>query len=68
MTDSSENPLPRYWAIIPAAGIGSRMQTDRPKQYLSMSGKTVLEYTLDCFIDNPQITATYIAIANDDQY
>jgi 2-C-methyl-D-erythritol 4-phosphate cytidylyltransferase len=68
MTDSSAHSRPRYWAIIPAAGIGSRMQADRPKQYLSMAGKTVLEHTLDCFINNPQITATYIAIANDDLY
>jgi 2-C-methyl-D-erythritol 4-phosphate cytidylyltransferase len=68
MTDSSANSRPRYWVIIPAAGIGSRMQADRPKQYLPMAGKTVLEHTLDCFIDYPQITATYIAIANDDKF
>ncbi len=39
------------WLVLPAAGIGSRMQADRPKQYLSMTvkgiTKTVIEHTLD---------------------
>jgi 2-C-methyl-D-erythritol 4-phosphate cytidylyltransferase len=39
------------WLVLPAAGIGSRMQADRPKQYLSMTvkgiAKTVIEHTLD---------------------
>ncbi len=44
------------------------MLADRPKQYLRLAEKTVLEHTLDCFLGNPQITATYIAIANDDPF
>ena len=32
-------------AIIPAAGVGSRMQADKPKQYLTILGKTVLQHT-----------------------
>jgi 2-C-methyl-D-erythritol 4-phosphate cytidylyltransferase len=39
------------WLVLPAAGVGSRMQADRPKQYLSMivagEEKTVIEFTLD---------------------
>lgn len=34
-------------AIVPAAGVGSRMQADRPKQYLTLLGKTVLEHTVE---------------------
>lgn len=26
-------------AVIPASGIGSRMQADKPKQYLTLKGK-----------------------------
>lgn len=41
----------RNWLVLPAAGVGSRMQADRPKQYLEMtvkdSTKTVIEFTLD---------------------
>lgn len=37
----------RYRAIVPAAGIGLRMATDRPKQYLSLCGTPVLRHTLE---------------------
>ncbi len=36
----------KFWAIVPAAGVGKRMQADRPKQYLELAGKTVIEHTL----------------------
>lgn len=64
MTDSRR---PHCWVIIPAAGIGSRMQADRPKQYLELHGKTVLQHTLDCFINNPSIDGITIAIAEHDR-
>jgi 2-C-methyl-D-erythritol 4-phosphate cytidylyltransferase len=45
------------WLVLPAAGIGSRMQADRPKQYLSMTvkgiTKTVIEHTLDHVLAYP---------------
>lgn len=34
------------WLIVPAAGRGKRMQADRPKQYLSLQGRSVLASTL----------------------
>lgn len=34
------------WAVVPAAGIGSRMQVSIPKQYLRINGQTVLSLTL----------------------
>ncbi|TMP13522.1 2-C-methyl-D-erythritol 4-phosphate cytidylyltransferase, partial [Pseudoalteromonas ruthenica] len=33
-------------AIVPAAGVGSRMQHNAPKQYIKLAGKTILEHTL----------------------
>ncbi|MDE4982586.1 2-C-methyl-D-erythritol 4-phosphate cytidylyltransferase, partial [Francisella tularensis subsp. holarctica] len=39
------------YVIIPAAGIGSRMQLDIPKQYYKLNpGKTILDNTLVKFI------------------
>ena len=32
------------WAVVPAAGVGTRMQSDRPKQYLPLAGKTVIDH------------------------
>jgi len=37
---------PAIWALIPAAGIGSRMAADRPKQYLDLAGVPVIIHTL----------------------
>jgi 2-C-methyl-D-erythritol 4-phosphate cytidylyltransferase len=34
------------WGLIPAAGVGARMQASCPKQYLPLAGQTVLETTL----------------------
>lgn len=36
----------KYWVVVPAAGIGSRMGASIPKQYLPLSHKTLLEHTL----------------------
>lgn len=33
-------------ALIPAAGIGARFGADKPKQYVEIGSKTVLEHTL----------------------
>ncbi len=56
------------WVVIPAAGVGKRMQADRPKQYLPLLGKTVLEHSLDCFLYQPKITGIIIALSQDDPY
>ncbi len=45
--------LPAFWAVIPAAGVGARMAADRPKQYLQLGGRTILEHSLGCFLDHP---------------
>ncbi len=58
----------KYWAVIPAAGIGSRMQSDTPKQYLKIFDKTILEHTLDRFINHPQITGVAVAVSSEDEY
>lgn len=44
------------------------MQADRPKQYLSLAGKTVLEHTLQQLISHPQIQKIVIALSVDDPY
>ena len=58
----------QVWAIVPAAGIGARMLADRPKQYLVLDDKTVIEHTLYRLASHPQITGLIVAIAEDDPY
>ena len=60
--------LPPFWVVIPAAGIGSRMHADRPKQYLQLAGRTILEHTLDCFLDHPRLKGLVLSLAADDPF
>ena len=39
----------RFFVLIPAAGTGTRMGASRPKQYLEIQGKPVLQYVLEAF-------------------
>ncbi len=58
----------KAWIIIPAAGVGKRMQTDIPKQYLMLHGRTVIEHTLACFTHHPQVAGIIIALHPNDPY
>ncbi len=57
-----------FWVVIPAAGIGSRMQADRPKQYLSIGNSTIIEHTLDCFLPHPDLLGIVVALSEEDAY
>lgn len=56
------------WAVVPAAGVGKRMQADRPKQYLPLAGETVLEQTLSRLIKADVFSAVVVAISKEDPY
>lgn len=58
----------KHWVVIPAAGVGTRMQADRPKQYLPLRGKTVIEHTLACFTHHPAIAGIVVALSAADPY
>lgn len=56
-------PLPtQYSVIVPAAGIGKRMQSDCPKQYLHILGKSIIEHTLDNLLSHPQIERVVVVL------
>ncbi|MGR5177594.1 2-C-methyl-D-erythritol 4-phosphate cytidylyltransferase [Vibrio parahaemolyticus] len=55
-------------AIVPAAGVGSRMQADKPKQYLSVHGKTILEHTVDRLLAHPSVQSVVVAVSDNDPY
>jgi 2-C-methyl-D-erythritol 4-phosphate cytidylyltransferase len=55
------------WAVIPAAGSGSRMRSQVPKQYLSFQGKTLLEHCLDRLLSHPQIVGAVVVLRADDE-
>ncbi|EAS63826.1 2-C-methyl-D-erythritol 4-phosphate cytidylyltransferase [Photobacterium angustum] len=55
-------------AIVPAAGIGSRMAADRPKQYLTIAGKTILEHSVERLLSLPEVQHVVIAVSKNDPY
>ena len=57
---------PRYFALIPAAGVGARMAANGPKQYLQVGGKPMLRHTIDAFLSSPHIAHTYVVVSHDD--
>lgn len=65
---SVSNQEATYWAVIPAAGCGSRMGEDRPKQYLSLGSQTIIEHTLKQFIALPEIKGIVVALNPSDRY
>jgi len=56
------------WAIVPAAGIGRRMQSAIPKQYLPLNGRPVLEYAINALLANHHVSGLVIALQPDDVY
>lgn len=62
------NPILKCWAVVPAAGVGKRMQADCPKQYLPLAGKTVIEHTLLRLLESGAFQAVAVAISIEDPY
>jgi 2-C-methyl-D-erythritol 4-phosphate cytidylyltransferase len=56
----------RYFALIPAAGVGARMEAGSPKQYLPIAGKPMLRHALDAFLASPLIAHTYVVVSAED--
>ena len=58
----------RCVALIPAGGIGNRMQASIPKQYLPLAGRPMLQIVLETFAATAAIDHTYLVVACDDPY
>lgn len=63
MVTSAKN----IWAVIPAAGSGTRLDAATPKQYLSLLDRAIIEHTLTPFLALDEIKHIVVAIAKDDQ-
>lgn len=55
-------------AIIPAAGIGQRFGTDKPKQYEYIDGMTVIESAVKPFLDSNLIHSIVIPVSSSDLF
>jgi 2-C-methyl-D-erythritol 4-phosphate cytidylyltransferase len=58
----------QYWAIVPAAGVGKRMGTEIPKQYLEVTGKPVLQHTLERLLSVAEFSGVVVALSREDGF
>jgi 2-C-methyl-D-erythritol 4-phosphate cytidylyltransferase len=48
--------------LILAGGIGSRIEGDLPKQFLTLAGKTILQHSIEKFENHPRIDHIFLVI------
>jgi 2-C-methyl-D-erythritol 4-phosphate cytidylyltransferase len=54
--------------VVPAAGVGRRMGTEVPKQYLKILGKPVLQHTLEHLLQVERVSGIVVVLGKDDEY
>lgn len=58
--------LAPYWLVMPAAGRGTRIAAERPKQYLTLAGRSMIEWALTPFLEDRDCRGLAIALSADD--
>lgn len=54
------------WAIVPAAGRGTRFGSETPKQYLEVAGQPLIAHTLQALLAHPTVQGAVVVLAEDD--
>src|SRR5688572_1357430 len=58
--------MAKAYALLPAAGSGSRMGVPTPKQYLEIAGRPLLYHALAALARHPRIEQTFVVLAPGD--
>jgi len=66
LNDSSPSLIGEIWALVPAAGQGTRMATAEPKQYLQLNGKPLLVRTLERLASHARVSGIVVVLSADD--
>ena len=56
------------WAIVPAAGRGTRFGGDVPKQYLQAAGQPLLAHALQALLAHPAVQGAMVVLAEGDAH
>jgi 2-C-methyl-D-erythritol 4-phosphate cytidylyltransferase len=54
---------PRFFALVPAAGIGERSGAGMPKQYVEIAGRPMLAHTLAALAAVPRLVQTLVVLS-----
>lgn len=68
MATSDSNSNPRFYALLPCAGTGSRAGTNGPKQYERIAGHPMVWHTLAAFAAVRRIARTLVVVAPGDGF
>ncbi len=60
--------MARYFGLIPAAGTGSRMSSELPKQYLELGGRPLLYHAVRSLAAHPRIDQVFVVLAQGDKF
>src|SRR5688572_16333234 len=60
--------MSKIFALIPAAGSGSRMSAEMPKQYQQLAGKPLMHYAVDALCRHAQVSQAFIVLAPNDTH
>ncbi len=60
--------MPEFHALVPAAGSGSRMGSESPKQYLPLAGRPMIHHALATLCAHPDISSVFVVLAPDDEH
>jgi 2-C-methyl-D-erythritol 4-phosphate cytidylyltransferase len=68
MATSESKPNPRFFALVPCAGTGSRAGTNGPKQYERIAGQPMVWHTLAAFAAVRRIAKILVVVAPGDGF
>ncbi len=54
---------PRFFALVPAAGVGERSGAGQPKQYVDIAGRPMLAHTLAALAAVPRLVQTLVVLS-----
>ena len=57
-----------FVAILPSAGLGTRFNSDQPKQYCSIGDKMIIEFSLELLANVDECQAVCIPVSKNDLY
>lgn len=58
--------MAKFHALIPAAGFGSRMESQLPKQYLPLQDRPILHWALEVFLNHGRIDSVILVLSPED--
>jgi 2-C-methyl-D-erythritol 4-phosphate cytidylyltransferase len=59
---------PVFWCVVPAAGRGTRVGGDCPKQYLPLAGRALMLHTLERLAAHPRVAGLLVTLSASDAH